>query len=156
MVVVMQERGKSCAAEKANPTIEGLLEDGRTDLTLTIPKVIAYMHDSAPAFYPIPLRSTVEGFVEKLVNELGSYRYRADPETAGIFMEQLYSEPRPMDFAGIRKEKGFHQISSLYNIFSGRLNTMHMFYPCVGKVPLEIQRQREEKALEKTFCKKGT
>jgi hypothetical protein len=124
----------------------------KRDLTEIIPRTIAYMHSQIPSYYQVPLKRTIEDFAEMLVEDLGEkYFVRSDLVYSSLLDFGLDTEDG--NDHTIRKDEDFHKISTRYSIFSGKLRNMSIWYPDSGD-PLGAQAQREEKALEKTFCKK--
>lgn len=154
VVCSLQKPSSYTKKEEESQAIELLAGDGITDLTLTVPEVILYMHENAPAYYPLPLESTLRGFTVKLVEELGSDRYKADEAFSHLEELQKNPELKTAELTDIRKKRGFRQISSLYNTLSFRIQSIGIYYPSLDKLPEDVREQREKKALEKTFCKK--
>jgi hypothetical protein len=133
----------------------------RVDLADTVTKVVAHMHSSG--LYILPLKDTLETFAKLTAKYLDS-RFKLEyikgkPRymryEMGKFTADTDRMADPCDVEvdkNIREQRYYKTVSAHYQNFCDSLRTMNKYYPCLGKVPEDIQRQREEKALEKTFC----
>lgn len=163
MTVLYSQQTVKREKEKAK---NGLLSsesdlETRVDLMDTVIKVVAHMHSSG--LYPLPLKDTLETFAKLTAKYLDS-RFKLEyikdkPRYVRYEMGTLtvdtdgMADPLNVDVdKNIREQRYYRTVSAHYQNFCDSLRTMNIYYPCLGKVPEDIQRQREEKALEKTFC----